>query len=107
MPADLSGLNALLRRLPMRKPRQATPMNDWIPSWISMPTREDSSTHSDWLLVTVEANDTRIVWFARQRFLDRTWWDPEGRAVLGVTAWRELPEPFHETMTRRQSVAEG
>jgi hypothetical protein len=84
-----------------------TPTNDWIPCWLSMPTREHASTHSDWFLVTVEVNDTRIVWFAQYRFRDRTWWDAEGRAVLCVTAWRELPEPFHEVMPRRQPAAAG
>jgi hypothetical protein len=55
--------------------------------------------------VTVEVNDTRIVWFAQYRFLDRTWWDAEGHAVLGVIAWRELPEPFDEAMSRRLPAA--
>jgi hypothetical protein len=84
-----------------------TPMNDWIPCWVSTPKHEHSSTHSDWLLVTVEVNDARIVWFGQYRFLDRTWWDLEGRALLGVTAWCELPEPFDESMPRRQPAAAG
>jgi hypothetical protein len=76
-------------------------MNSWIPCWESAPKVEHSSTHSDWVNVTVEVNDVRIVWFARYRFLDGTWWDPEGRAVFGVTAWRELPMPFDGPMPRR------
>ena len=73
-------------------------MNDWIPCWVRMPKREHSSTHSDWLLVSVELDDIRIVWFAQHRFSDNTWWDPEGRPVLGVTAWRDLPAPFDEAV---------
>ena len=75
-------------------------MNHWIPCSLSMPKREPSSEHSDWVLVTAEANDVRVVWFAQYGFLDRTWWDLEGHAVPGVTAWRELPEPFDKTMPR-------
>jgi hypothetical protein len=76
-------------------------MNYWIPCWIKTPKREQSVAHSDWVLVTVEVDDVRIVWFAQYRFQDGTWWDPEGRAVSGVTAWRELPVPFDEPMPRR------
>ena len=76
-------------------------MNYWIPCWIRTPKREQSSAHSDWVLVTVEVDDVRIVWFAQYRFQDGTWWDPEGRSVSGVTAWRELPVPFDEPMPRR------
>jgi hypothetical protein len=65
-----------------------------------MPKREPSSTHSDWVLVTIEIERARITWFAQYRFIDRTWWDPEGREAHGVTAWRELPEPF-DGMARR------
>ena len=83
------------------------PKNRWIPCWVRMPTHEHPSTHSDWLLVTVEFGDVRIVWFAQYRFLDCTWWDLEGRAVLGVIAWRELPEPFDEAMPQRQPAAAG
>jgi hypothetical protein len=79
-------------------------MNQWFPCWVRAPTREQSSL-SDWLLVTVEVGDIRIVWFAQYRFLDGTWWDPEGRAVSGVTAWRELPEPFNQLMPRRRTAA--
>jgi hypothetical protein len=82
-------------------------MNNWIPCGVSAPMHEHSFTHSDWLLVTVEVDDTRIVWFAQYRFLDRTWWDPEGHAVLGVTAWRELPEPFDDAMPRREPAVAG
>lgn len=84
-----------------------TSMNYWIPCWVSMPKRELSSEHSDWVLVTVEVDDVRIVWFAQYGYLDRAWRDPEGRAVPGVTAWRELPEPFDKAMPRRPSVAAG
>ena len=72
-----------------------------------MPKRELSSEHSDWLLVTVEADDVRVVWFAQYGFLDRTWWDPEERAVQGVTAWRELPEPFDRTIPKPAAAAAG
>jgi hypothetical protein len=76
-------------------------MNDWIPCALRTPKRELSSAHSDWVLVTVEVDDIRIVWFAQYRFIDGTWWDPEGRVVSGVTAWSELPVPFDEPMRRR------
>ena len=76
-------------------------MNYWIPCWVRTPKREQSTAHSDWVLVTIEVDDVRIVWFAQYRFQDGTWWDPEGRAVSGVTAWRELPVPFDEPMPRR------
>ena len=72
-----------------------------------MPKRELSSERSDWVLVTVEANDVRLVWFAQYAFLDRTWWDPEEHAVHGVTAWRELPEPFDRSMPRPAAAAAG
>jgi hypothetical protein len=82
-------------------------MSSWIPSWTNTPKREPSSAHSDWVLVTVEADGIRIVWFAQYRFIDGTWWDPEGRSVVGVTAWRELPAPFDEPMPQRWSAASG
>jgi hypothetical protein len=80
-------------------------MNHWIPCRVRMPKRELSSEHSDWVLVSVEVDDIRIVWFAQYGYLDRTWRDPEGRAVPGVTAWRELPEPFDKAMAQRSDAA--
>lgn len=80
-------------------------MSYWIPCSVSMPKREFSSEHSDWVLVTAEANGIRLVWFAQYGFLDRTWWDPEGRGVPGVTAWRELPDPFDASMLRPAAAA--
>ena len=77
------------------------PTSFWIPCWASMPKRELSSEYSHWVLVTVEV-DVRIVWFAQYGYLDRTWRDPEGRAVPGVIAWRELPEPFDKVLPRRR-----
>ncbi len=80
--------------------------NYWIPCWASMPKRELSSEYSNWVLVTVEV-DVRIVWFAQYGYLDRTWRDAEGRAVPGVIAWRELPEPFDKAMPKRWPVVAG
>jgi hypothetical protein len=83
-------------------------MNAWTPCWISTPKREQSSAHSDWVLVTVETDAARLVWFAQYRFRDGTWWDLEGRVVSGVTAWRELPLPFDEPIGRwRAGVRTG
>jgi hypothetical protein len=82
-------------------------MNYWIPCWVRTPKREQSTAHSDWVLVTIEVDDVRIVWFAQYRFLDGTWWDPEGRALSGVTAWSELPVPFDEPMPGRRPAASG
>ena len=81
-------------------------MQYWIPCWVSMPKRELSSEYSHWVLVTIEV-DVRIVWFAQYGYLDRTWRDPEGRALPAVTAWRELPEPFDKAMSKRWPVVAG
>jgi hypothetical protein len=70
-----------------------------------MPKRDFSAEHSDWVLVTAEVNGVGVVWFAQYGFLDRSWWDPEGRAVPGVTAWHELPEPFHRPMPKHRAAA--
>ena len=80
-------------------------MDIWIPCTERMPKREPSSTHSDWLLVTIEVDAARITWFAQYRFIDRTWWDLEGHEARGVTAWRDVPEPFDGAIPRRWSAA--
>jgi hypothetical protein len=80
-------------------------MDTWIICAERMPKREPSSTHSDWVLVTIDLDGTCMTWFACHRFVDRTWWDPEGHQVRGVTAWRELPEPFYEITPRRRPAA--
>jgi hypothetical protein len=80
-------------------------MDNWIVCAERMPKREPSSTHSDWVLVTIEVDHARMTWFARYRFVDHTWWDPEGREAPGVTAWRELPEPFDGIVPRLRPAA--
>lgn len=73
-------------------------MNYWIPCWAGMPKRDVSSVHSDWVLVTAELDGVLLVWFAQYGFKDQAWRDPEGRLVPGVSAWRELPEPFDKSI---------
>jgi hypothetical protein len=80
-------------------------MNTWILCVERMPKREASSTHSDWVLVTIEVGGARITWFAQYRFIDQTWWDPEGRQANGVTAWHELPEPCDDVRPRWRPAA--
>lgn len=82
-------------------------MDSWIACTERMPKREESSGFSDWLLVSVEVDGARITWFAHYRFIDRTWWDLEGRQTLGVTAWCELPEPFAGTRPLQNAAATG
>jgi hypothetical protein len=82
-------------------------MDSWILCTERMPKREQSSAFSDWLLVTVDLEGACITWFAHYRFIDRTWWDLEGQQTRGVTAWRELPEPFEGTIPRQSAAAAG
>ena len=77
-------------------------MSHWIPCSAANPKREVSSAHSEWVLVTSKVEGARLVWFAQYGHVNRTWYDPEGQPVPGVTAWRKLPRPFDESMSQRQ-----